>query len=627
MFVGRSRVQLLRVAASLVAAAFLVACAGQAGAGGLMMPAGNAAAIAGSGNTIVRIHVPPSYAPASAPTGNLPVVSPPLTSTVPGAAAGASTGSLSASVPAAPAASSGAQTLAINVTGPMSISQTVAIGPNANGCTPSAGGTLCQASLQLAAGSYTGTIAPYASGGSAAASALAPPSAIAFTVAPGANTVVNLTMNAVPAELAIVPASLMSGVNAQGGIDLYGAGKHALLVELLDANNNVIVGGAPASFSISPSGGSLPLTVSQTGTIAPNLFYVTAPASAGTNTATLRATVAYLGATNPCAQGGAECSGTTRVDVRQILAVANSNVNTVTLYVNGQSLPLATLQSAIADPQALIFDALGDLFIANQPGSVSEYAAPYAGVTPTIINNGVNHPQGLAIDAHGNLFVANGNGSNTVTLYAPPYTGSPSTTIVTGINDPVGVALDGAADLFVANAAADTVTEYAPPYNRPPTTISKGLNAPNSLALDGRGNLFVTNLNSTPNSVVEYAPPFSNASLPVATITNGVNEQGSIGLSTSANLFIPNQGANTVTEYIAPYTNTPTTIVGGQSQPVALAIDALNNLYVANYGNNSVTEYPPPYAAAQWTTISNGVSAPQALALSPPTSVSGALVP
>lgn len=611
----------MRVAASLAAGYFLIACAGQGGTSGSMVPAGTSVASNGSGNTIVRIHMPPGYTGATPPTGSSPITGPPLTSTVgPGAAL---PGTLSAPVPAAPAAS-GAQTLAINVTGPMSMSQTVAIGPNANGCSPSSAGTLCQATLQLAAGSYTATIATYASG---TTSALGPPSAIAFTVAPGGNTVVNLTLNAVPAELAIVPASLMSGVNAQGGIDLYGAGKHALLVQLLDANNNVIIGGPPANFSISPAGGALPLTVSQTATNAPNLFYVTAPSAAGTNMAILRAAVTYLGATNPCAQGGAECSGTTRVDVRQILAVANSNANTVTLYVNGQSAPLVTIAGAVADPQALIFDALGDLFIANQPGSVTVFAPPYAGVTPTTINNGINHPQALAIDPHGNLFVANGNGSNTITLYSPPYTGSPSTSIVTGVNDPVSLSLDGAADLFVANSAADTVTEYAPPYSREPLTISKGLTAPNSLALDGHGNLFVTNLNSTPNSVVEYAPPFSNASVPVATITNGVNEQGSIGLGTLANLFVPNQGANTVTEYIAPYTGTPTTIVGGQSQPVALAIDALSNLYVANYGNNTVTEYAPPYVAAQWTTISNGVSAPQALALSPPTSLGGALVP
>jgi hypothetical protein len=126
---------------------------------------------------------------------------------------------------------------------------------------------------------------------------------------------------------------------------------------------------------------------------------------------------------------------------------------------------------------------------------------------------------------------------------------------------------------------------------------------------------------------VEFTPPFSAQSAPVATITNGVNEQGTIGLSASANLFVPNQGANTVTEYVAPYTNSPTTIAGGQSQPIALAVDMLGNLYVANYGNNTVTEYAPPYAAAAWTTFSSGISAPLALALSPATNAGTALVP
>ena len=73
--------------------------------------------------------------------------------------------------------------------------------------------------------------------------------------------------------------------------------------------------------------------------------------------------------------------------------------------------------------------------------------------------------------------------------------------------------------------------------------------------------------------------------------------------------------------------NPPTTIGGGQSQPIALAIDTLGNLYVANYGNNTVTEYPPPYAGASWTTFGSGISAPLALALSPPTNPGTALVP
>ncbi|HKE37591.1 MAG TPA: hypothetical protein VKB39_09165, partial [Candidatus Baltobacteraceae bacterium] len=88
-----------------------------------------------------------------------------------------------------------------------------------------------------------------------------------------------------------------------------------------------------------------------------------------------------------------------------------------------------------------------------------------------------------------------------------------------------------------------------------------------------------------------------------------------------ANLFVPNQGGNSVTEYAPPYGGAPTTIKGGQSQPIALAIDGTGNLYVANYGNNSVTMYAPPYAGGSWLTISNGIVNPQALALSPATSL------
>lgn len=454
----------------------------------------------------------------------------------------------------------------------------------------------------------------------------AAPTAIAFTVSPNAENVFGVTLSGVAAQVAVVPASSLSAQNAQGGIDLYGSGRHPLLVEVLDANQNVIVGTAPGTFTLSQAGGALAVGITQPASSTPNLFYVTSSGAGNTNAAFLRATAAYLGPGNPCSPSSAVCSSTVRVDVRQILAVANSNANDVTLYVNGQGLALATVQNGVANPQALIFDSAGDLFVANQPGSVTEYAPPY-NAAPATITDGVNHPQALAIDSRGDLFVANGSGSNTVTMYSPPYNGQPAATISAGIGDPVGIALDSSSDLFVVNEAANTVTEYAPPYASAPTTISKGLNAPNSLALDVHGNLFVANLNSTPNSVVEYSPPFSGASAPVATITDGVNEQGAIGLNGSANLFVPNQGANTVTEYVAPYVNPPATIAGGQSQPVALAIDALGNLYVANYGNNTVTVYAPPYSSGSWTTLGNGISLPLALALSPATNAATALVP
>ncbi|MBV9233175.1 MAG: hypothetical protein JO030_03970, partial [Candidatus Eremiobacteraeota bacterium] len=486
--------------------------------------------------------------------------------------------------------------------------QAVVVGPNAAGCGPAPGGTSCQLPLALPAGTYVGTIAG---------------TAVAFTVGSAANNPIALTLGGVPAQVAIVPASPLSVNNGQGAIDLYGGGRHPLVAEMLDANQNVIVGSA-SGFSMSQAGGSLPLAVTAAKTVAPNLFYVSGPASNGS--ALLRVTATSIGPSSPCFSGGAACTGTARVAVRQIVAVANSNLNSVTLYVNGQNAPIATIASGIANPQALIFDPSGNLFVANQLGSVTEYAPPYT-QPPNVIATGVTHPQALALDGHGNLFVANGNGSNTVTVYAPPYGGAPTQIISYQVDDPVGLALDSGADLFVLNSASNSVAEYAPPYSGSPTSISKGLSAPSSLALDSRGDLFVANLTSTPNSVVEYVPPYSNQSAPVATITNGISEQGSIALGQSSALFVPNQGANSVTQYTAPYTNAPVTITGGQSEPIALAIDVLGNLYVANHGNNTVTLYAPPYNGASWTTFSTGVGAPVALALSPPTGASAAVLP
>lgn len=604
-----------RCAVALAIGVALAGCAGGGSQGNVLVPSGNAVGgVSGSGNTVVRIFVPASS--ATGPTNQRlpPIAQPPPP---PQPIAGAGAGAMPQNAPAVPVstpppqpAAPGSQLLAISVTGPTTISQTVSVGPNSNGCSPTAGGSVCQLTLSLPAGTYVGTV-----GGTA----------VAFAVAAGTNNTLGLTLGGVPSQVAVVPASSASSENAQGGIDLYGAGKHPLLVEILDANQNVMIGSSGATFTLSQAGGSFSLPVAQGATIAPNVFYVTALTAPNGNSAILRATANYNGPGNPCAQSGAVCAGTARVDVRQILAVANSGANDVALYVTGQSAPFATIQSGVVSPQALVFDTAGDLFVANQSGTVTEYPPPY-NQAPISIASGINHPQSLAVDARGDLFVANGNGSNTVTVYSAPYGGPPLTTISSNIDDPVSLALDSNANLFVVNAAANTVTEHAPPYSGTPIVIGKGLNTPNSAAIDARGNLFVANLNSTPNSVVEYTPPFSSGSVPAATITNGVNEQGSIA-AMSSNLFIPNQGANTVTEYAAPYTNPPTTIVGGQSQPLALAIDSGGNLYVANYGNNTVTTYAAPYAPGSWATIANGITAPLALTLSPATSNGPTLLP
>ncbi len=601
-------------AAVLLAASVATGCSGNGGQGNVLMPAGGSGALGGAGSTVVRIFVPAGLTTSSGT--RQPALPAPPTPPISGAAPGASTNvQAPITTPAPPVAPTaapapGSQSLAINVSGPTNISQNVSVGPNSSGCSPAPGGSNCQLALSLPAGNYVGTV------GSAT---------IAFTVTTAANNALNLTLGGVPSQLAVVPASYTSVQNAQGTIDLYGAGRHAFVVEMLDANQNVMVGGAGVTFSLAQGGGSLPLTISPVSSAASNLFYVTPSSAASGASAILRATANFGGFANPCAQSGAVCSGTARIEYR-----ADSRAWPIRVRTRSRSMPRAKAHRwrrfRAASRTRKRSPSTATAISSSQTSPEASRCTRRPTIkAPVTIASGINHPQSLAVDARGDVFVANGNGSNTVTLYSPPYAGPPAATIAAGVNDPVALAVDSAMPISSSSTPRrTTVTEYASPYTGAPVTISKGLNAPNSLALDTRGNLFVANLNSTPNSVVEFLPPFSNATAPVATITNGVNEQGSIAVM-SSNLFVPNQGANTVTEYAAPYNGTPVTINGGQSQPVALAVDSSGNLYVANYGNNTVTVYGTPYASGSWATISNGVAAPMGLALSPPTSGGPAL--
>ncbi len=599
---------------ALAALAGVTACAGGGGQGGSsLLPGGfnaqNAFGPVPGGMTVVRVRMPGSSTfptSSSMPTFG-PVTQPPFASSPPPIAP----------APGVSAAlSPAAQAMSISFSGPTTLSQTVSFGSSASNCVATANATTCQAAFALAPGTYTATVTLYSSNVPSPATALNSQQTIAFAVSFAGSNVVNLAYGGTPVQAQLVPAASNAAANAQGGVNLFGAGKHVLLAQLVDANQNVLLEPSQPAYSVAQTSGAAALTVLPQG--GSSNAFVVSPSAPYSGTATLRANAAFTTAANPCLAPSASCSGTSSVNVRQIVAVANSAANTVTLYAAGSTALLTTI-TGVNNPQALVFDTSGDLFVAGTPGSVAEYAPPYTG-SATTIGSGVNHPQALALDSRGNLFVANGNGSNSVTVYSAPYGGSPTAVIGNGVNDPVSLALDAANDVFVVNQGAGTVTEYAPPYLTPAVTLSNGLNGPSSAAIDARGNLFVSNVNATPNSVVQFVPPFSASSEPAVTITSGVNEQGAIALTPAATLFVPNQGANTVTAYGPPYSGAPTTITGGQNQPVALAIDAQGNLYVANYGNSTVTQYPPPYSGMSWLTLSTGIGAPQALALSPATS-------
>ena len=173
------------------------------------------------------------------------------------------------------------------------------------------------------------------------------------------------------------------------------------------------------------------------------------------------------------------------------LYVANLFDNTVTAYASGGSSPMLTISKDVVRPDALAFDSSRNLYVAdylNESGKgksefghkVTVYAPGSTKVLRTI-TKGVLGPDALAFDGLGNLYVANADvreGAGTVTVY-----GRDSTkllrTITKGMRSPTALAFDAAGNLYVANEGSDSgvyaVEVYAAGSAKILRTISIGV--------------------------------------------------------------------------------------------------------------------------------------------------------
>jgi hypothetical protein len=143
-----------------------------------------------------------------------------------------------------------------------------------------------------------------------------------------------------------------------------------------------------------------------------------------------------------------------------------------------------TIPTTALSTFALAFDSSDDLFLVDTEGSaVLEYAPPYTTLTQTI-SNGISNPQGAYVSASGDLFVANTTGAlmgdpGTVTEYAPPYASAPIATVANSLNSPTSVSMDASSNLLVVDAGNNQLAIFAPPYTGAPTaTNDNGVNNP-----------------------------------------------------------------------------------------------------------------------------------------------------
>jgi sugar lactone lactonase YvrE len=253
--------------------------------------------------------------------------------------------------------------------------------------------------------------------------------------------------------------------------------------------------------------------------------------------------------------------------------------------------PKVTLTAEIGNPQGLLFDSAGDLWVASAVG-IAEYARNQltqpAPRPRTVILGGVSFA-GAAVDSDGNLWVDD-YGANDVDEYAKKQltgTGlrSPHPKVVLTGNDlnlPFGLAFDRAGDLWIGNEGNGLVLEYAKSElvksgSPAPKLAISGNHQVEGVAFDSSGNLWTTT--GQGGSVIEYAKSqlTNPRASPAVSLTAHLSWPTGVIFDSSGNLWVSDYGGETLTEFSkaqlrksGPVVTRP--IIQGMGGPGALAI-------------------------------------------------------
>lgn len=229
--------------------------------------------------------------------------------------------------------------------------------------------------------------------------------------------------------------------------------------------------------------------------------------------------------------------------------------------------------------------APGDLYASDLAGNSIVVYKPDG--SSSTFASGLNSPQGLVFDQLGNLFVADG-GSGTVFRFSPD--GLTKTTVATGFNNPVGLAFNGF-DLLVSENGGNKVSRVAPDGSVSvfPVTVT----APLGLT-EASVNMVTSVYVAAGNGTFQVASGGT-----VTTIYSGTDGR-SIAIDADGNIFL-SLGTGEVQKF-APGGGLSTTFASGLNDPYGMAFrpkkfngdtDGVGNLFVADPTGGFIFQITP----------------------------------
>jgi sugar lactone lactonase YvrE len=506
-------------------------------------------------------------------------------------------------------------------------------------------GLACTINLSLPVGVYTVNIATYDGlldgNSNPTGNVLSQYSIPLVTISSGQTTLVNVTLQGVPATVALVPSA--TGTLSQTGTNTFALSKcfNAQTVTLigLDADGNYIVGaGAPVPSLTSSD--PMQLSITAPSSQSPNQFTITRPA-----TPTGNATISLNATLSPAAGDGTPVNASFAVTFNSdVCGVVSTFAGNSGAGYDGFRDGTGT-NAWFYQPWGLALDAAGNLYVADDQNARIREITP-AAVVSTIAGDG-NHsfsngaalggaeflsPTGVAVDASGNVIIADPSSYRVRKLSGGSVStlaGQGGAALVDGtgaaayFNQPQGVAVDASGTIYVADyndnairtiTAGGVVKTLANNggvfgYQNGPAATAY-FNQPSAVAVDGAGNVYVadTQNNAIRKISAGVVSTFAGAPPPTGvagsqdgtgTAARFFNPYG-VTVDSNGNVFVADSGNNAIRE-ITP-AGVVTTIAGGQgsgsldgvgnnahfSFPIAIVADNKGGLYVSDYFNCTI---------------------------------------
>jgi hypothetical protein len=466
--------------------------------------------------------------------------------------------------------------------------QAIGLTPSTNpNCASSAGTVTCMVSINAGAGTYTGTFATYdglLTGGATTGSLLSSGQSIPVVVVPGQTNTVAVTLDGVPASLSIAPTSGSAITGTQGGGFSVKYSPQPLLVEALDADNNIILGPGAPTFTATAT--ATKFTVSNPTGGSPN--QITLAAAAG-GTGTLTVTAAPPDGGFSCATSGIVCVASAPISTpaHELFTMTNTGLRvytspddvTWTQTVTNTSGAGSATTIDVAPNGTLAVVTSGNQF-ARPPvlPNIAIYSAPYTAAPA--VNTHVTSPFNALFTQQSVLLVGT---SSTLVELASPYTGSPTTLASIG-SQIYGIALDSSGDAIVATMSAASIYS-APSYN---SAASVDSTTGYKVAIATDGTLAIGS--SYPQNIVTlYHPPYTGGAYATITLPNQ-GGPGALAFDSNGGLWVLEPASHCL-RYSAPFSTGQSALfdVVNNGGYVGLATDSSGDALVTDSNTATVT--------------------------------------